>query len=83
MSLLAVEDDGALVWKWEGKDALEEYQEWDDGYPEIDSYCTYVKGIKNWYNEPCDRRNLVMCERRFIGKDCDNLQNHVHTYIHA
>ena len=68
ISLVAVKDNGALAWKWEGKKALDKYQEWEVDFPVATRNCTYVKGIKRWYNEPCDRENLVMCERRFIGK---------------
>ena len=46
MSLVGVEDNGALVWKCEGKKPLKKYQEWEVEFLIATRRCTYVKDIK-------------------------------------
>ena len=69
ISLKAVADQNALVWKWNGTRDLGSYDAWKTGYPKTPAGCVVISQAGNgqWQSVECSSKNVPLCERKFVG----------------
>ncbi len=59
---------GNGLFQWEDHTTVKDYSNWAPGYPQnLTDYCVQMSADKlnqgKWTDEPCARRNLVICQR--------------------